>query len=893
MAKATDINEIVKLVKQKNLKDTSTNKEQEKLLNSFAKFYEKSLENQKDSYEKQADIVRNGMSKMNNEISRLGNNLDNVLGTEFASSINKLQSLYSIVKSPHDIITGIGKTINDFKKVRDDKILDKEDKEHFKKIDKGITQLAKDGHPSRSSISTHDKKVYNMLIKGFNLQLKDEKKLNAMEFNSKSKTMIFTPTLTPEKDDEVVKSDEVKNKVSDNAVSKKEAIESEKTRNNIFKDFTKNLKQGFRDTGGFLKKLVKWEEMKWMWNLVKYPLLFLAVKTAIKELPGIIKKKFMDLVPDWFKESPILKDIASGISSILGFLGGKVLPVLLGLRFIPGGKILSDWIFKGINKGLGGLFKILKSPISIEGIKKSLIGFKDIIVLKSAQLKDGMKKMVDTFKGSNFSFKNTFKSIGKTLISGGKFAVDGIKSLGSKLTALTGIGGPIALLGTGIAAAGYIAITAIKNWAAASDAAIAKLMKTDLNKDKVKQVETREMFKSAGITEADKLKQKKIYEEEEINRLGDEFKHSTLFSKEWKTLKKQLEELKEHGMSIKEFDEKLIKDLDEHKGYLGTIKRIKWDRKKFEDTIGKKFKSADKEIKDGLIHKTNESMEIIRKHLKTSNTESNDGYGVETPDRTFKSSQTFKNDKKVVVDKLKAGGTGYNYNMLDDNNILNDANLRITSKVRKGAITKSGNLSYHAIGQAADIAASRKGAFADPVEQENLSKFAKWAANSGNFTEVLWNTPGHENHVHIAWNKVKGGDIGNTDIHARTGISGMLMSEGFMQIGDKTINFGEENKKELLQITPEDKLGDLKSISDVNLKMMQDLTYEFKKYTEEVKNNKNKDNNSTLNNIQSTTVVPSGGDRAAAENVSDMKFFPTDVAVQNIIWMSRRFSGGY
>lgn len=50
---------------------------------------------------------------------------------------------------------------------------------------------------------------------------------------------------------------------------------------------------------------------------------------------------------------------------------------------------------------------------------------------------------------------------------------------------------------------------------------------------------------------------------------------------------------------------------------------------------------------------------------------------------------------------------------------------------------------FHGHGRAYDFAGS----------QAAMNTFAKWAKASGLFAEVLWQVPGHYDHVHIGWGK--------------------------------------------------------------------------------------------------------------------------------------------
>lgn len=50
---------------------------------------------------------------------------------------------------------------------------------------------------------------------------------------------------------------------------------------------------------------------------------------------------------------------------------------------------------------------------------------------------------------------------------------------------------------------------------------------------------------------------------------------------------------------------------------------------------------------------------------------------------------------------------------------------------------------FHGHGRAYDFAGS----------QTAMNAFAKWAKASGLFAEVLWQVPGHYDHVHIGWGK--------------------------------------------------------------------------------------------------------------------------------------------
>ncbi len=84
--------------------------------------------------------------------------------------------------------------------------------------------------------------------------------------------------------------------------------------------------------------------------------------------------------------------------------------------------------------------------------------------------------------------------------------------------------------------------------------------------------------------------------------------------------------------------------------------------------------------------------------------------------------------------------------------------LRFTSGFRSGSTGPSGKPDSHSQGMAMDFAGSK----------EQMDQFAKWAKTSPLFTEVLWQTAGHYDHVHVGWQEGK-------------------HQAGKMYVGDKTL----------------------------------------------------------------------------------------------------------
>lgn len=84
--------------------------------------------------------------------------------------------------------------------------------------------------------------------------------------------------------------------------------------------------------------------------------------------------------------------------------------------------------------------------------------------------------------------------------------------------------------------------------------------------------------------------------------------------------------------------------------------------------------------------------------------------------------------------------------------------LRFTSGYRPGSTGPSGRPDSHSQGMAMDFAGSK----------DKMDEFAKWAKTSPLFTEVLWQTAGHFDHVHVGWQEGK-------------------HQAGKMYVGDKTL----------------------------------------------------------------------------------------------------------
>ena len=73
------------------------------------------------------------------------------------------------------------------------------------------------------------------------------------------------------------------------------------------------------------------------------------------------------------------------------------------------------------------------------------------------------------------------------------------------------------------------------------------------------------------------------------------------------------------------------------------------------------------------------------------------------------------------------------------------AGLRLTSGFRPGSKGPSGKADSHSAGMAMDFAGSK----------EQMKQFSNWAKMSGLFTEVLYETAGHYDHVHVGWQEGK------------------------------------------------------------------------------------------------------------------------------------------
>lgn len=71
--------------------------------------------------------------------------------------------------------------------------------------------------------------------------------------------------------------------------------------------------------------------------------------------------------------------------------------------------------------------------------------------------------------------------------------------------------------------------------------------------------------------------------------------------------------------------------------------------------------------------------------------------------------------------------------------------LRFTSGFRAGSKGPSGRPDSHSQGMAMDFAGN-------PAQ---MAVFAEWAKKSGLFTEVLYQTAGHYDHVHVGWQEGK------------------------------------------------------------------------------------------------------------------------------------------
>ncbi|MEK5046143.1 hypothetical protein [Bacillus sp. FSL L8-0637] len=71
--------------------------------------------------------------------------------------------------------------------------------------------------------------------------------------------------------------------------------------------------------------------------------------------------------------------------------------------------------------------------------------------------------------------------------------------------------------------------------------------------------------------------------------------------------------------------------------------------------------------------------------------------------------------------------------------------LRFTSGFRSGSTGPSGKPDSHSQGMAMDFAGN----------PSQMKLFAEWAKKTGLFTEVLYETAGHYDHVHVGWQEGK------------------------------------------------------------------------------------------------------------------------------------------
>ncbi|TSI12475.1 hypothetical protein FOT98_18300 [Bacillus sp. HY001] len=94
-----------------------------------------------------------------------------------------------------------------------------------------------------------------------------------------------------------------------------------------------------------------------------------------------------------------------------------------------------------------------------------------------------------------------------------------------------------------------------------------------------------------------------------------------------------------------------------------------------------------------------------------------------------------------------SGTTGLKLNerLQDAYNKATGTGLRLTSGFRAGSTGPSGKPDSHSQGMAMD--------FAGNAGQMKL--FAEWAKKTGLFTEVLYETAGHYDHVHVGWQEGK------------------------------------------------------------------------------------------------------------------------------------------
>ncbi|AGT13380.1 pentameric base spike protein [Bacillus phage Wip1] len=111
--------------------------------------------------------------------------------------------------------------------------------------------------------------------------------------------------------------------------------------------------------------------------------------------------------------------------------------------------------------------------------------------------------------------------------------------------------------------------------------------------------------------------------------------------------------------------------------------------------------------------------------------------------------------------------------------------LRFTSGFRSGSTGPSGRPDSHSQGMAMDFAGSKA----------QMKQFSEWAKMTGLFTEVLYETAGHYDHVHVGWQTGKHPDgktyVGDHKLIDRVG-SGTL---GDLQtVGDTVAPAGGGDK---------------------------------------------------------------------------------------------------
>lgn len=893
------------------------------------------------TYSSQIELISKSMSGINKIVEKAANDLDYISGTDFTRMITQWKGLGRVLISPIKMISSVTKSYGEYKNEKYGEMF----KEKFPDQGKITRTGPNNKSPEDKTIELFRKNLSNIENKPI-----DEKTMVAGRSGYSDKS------------------------ASDKILEVRDAKKANKDMNSNFESLDRTMKKGHKETGGFLKTLIKWEERKWWWKLAKWLLGIGGIYLAVTALPKMVGKFIDGLIPDFIKNTPILKDIYGFVKKIATFL------IVGKAASMAGSLLFGKWVNKGFNTLVKGLFRFPKAMTKStklfstamkhgQGVGKSLaIGGKKLVKeLKTPLFKFGKDATLKTV-GKTVAKEGAVKTIGKAVVKEGaekvaaKSATKGLaKFFGKKIPIIgTALAGAFALgrvLKGDFAGAGLELLSGIPIVGLAADAAlIYKDLKTgEGRKSYVEKLRTlgnaqleqlmegnrnvlSENMKTFEDVQKEYLikvgKEKKDLSRYELSQIKEDYiRQKTLYDEKRKAAEEQLKIQesekktrenfggleKAFGMdrmqqqirrmaekeysgsgAVKEslreaYEAKLRSQLENPETKMkaqADIMGSYLEREKKREGVTDKQLAAIEKLQDVLTRMASGEEDLsgkggeywtkaIQKRMKMIGLEMpSDGYGIDRLDK--------KQSVKVLGNTGQ--GMGYNYDLLKENEIFKNNKLRLTSTLRPNSITAANKLSYHALGQAADIGASTPGGYDNPKDQLAMTKLAQWAAQSGNFAEVLWNTPGHYDHVHLSWDKKYGNKMGDTTLQAANGFNGMI-GPGVLGFGGANMQVGEKGP-ELLSITPANRLRtEPKSIEDSSISLFATIGKQLNEFINTAKE-KSQTLSAPITNISNSNVVSDGGS-GETKNIDQLKYFPSDVMMTNMLWMTKNFSGGY